>query len=302
MTSSFRSKTKKFSSNIQSDFKAQQPMKTTTNASAKSSDDLQTYREESKKSEYGKNTSSSQKYKLLNFIFYKKKNNNNDQTTTGTKHIDPDTGLIYFKYDFGYEFGIVLPGESNKRTVASSSNTIQGSSKRRGSVIDVPIIHEFSGEKNGYAAANKSATLGHPARGKFNNASGAGGKSVKWEPTSESEFSEAEVAMDSNNYHHHHKMTMMRNKNCHRGYESGDSSYTQNSNNLQLPCTSPARWDYTTPSPRSLSPSLPDLSPRNVVVGGPYGDYAGRANIPAYNIVVLFLFFLFIRDPFIPIC
>ena len=29
----------------------------------------------------------------------------------GTKHIDPDSGLIYFKYDFGYEFGIILPGE-----------------------------------------------------------------------------------------------------------------------------------------------------------------------------------------------
>lgn len=33
---------------------------------------------------------------------------------TGTKHIDPDTGLIYFKYDFGYEFGLVLPGEPQK--------------------------------------------------------------------------------------------------------------------------------------------------------------------------------------------
>ena len=35
---------------------------------------------------------------------------------TGTKHIDPDTGLIYFKYDFGYEFGLVLPGEAQKVT------------------------------------------------------------------------------------------------------------------------------------------------------------------------------------------
>jgi len=40
-----------------------------------------------------------------------------DDTRTseyGTKHIDPDTGLIYFKYDFGYEFGILLPGEGVK--------------------------------------------------------------------------------------------------------------------------------------------------------------------------------------------
>ena len=29
----------------------------------------------------------------------------------GSRHIDPDTGLIYFKYDFGYEFGILMPGE-----------------------------------------------------------------------------------------------------------------------------------------------------------------------------------------------
>lgn len=32
----------------------------------------------------------------------------------GTKHIDPDSGLIYFKYDFGYEFGIILPGEGKR--------------------------------------------------------------------------------------------------------------------------------------------------------------------------------------------
>lgn len=28
----------------------------------------------------------------------------------GSQQIDPDTGLIYFKYDFGYEFGVVVPG------------------------------------------------------------------------------------------------------------------------------------------------------------------------------------------------
>ncbi|KRF98945.1 uncharacterized protein Dwil_GK12604, isoform C [Drosophila willistoni] len=32
----------------------------------------------------------------------------------GTKCIDPNTGLIYFKYDFGYEFGILFPGEGHK--------------------------------------------------------------------------------------------------------------------------------------------------------------------------------------------
>lgn len=33
---------------------------------------------------------------------------------TGTKCIDPNTGLVYFKYDFGYEFGILFPGEGHK--------------------------------------------------------------------------------------------------------------------------------------------------------------------------------------------
>lgn len=33
---------------------------------------------------------------------------------TGTKCVDPNTGLIYFKYDFGYEFGILFPGEGHK--------------------------------------------------------------------------------------------------------------------------------------------------------------------------------------------
>jgi hypothetical protein len=32
----------------------------------------------------------------------------------GRKQIDTETGLIYFKYDFGYEFGIVVPTEDDK--------------------------------------------------------------------------------------------------------------------------------------------------------------------------------------------
>lgn len=39
----------------------------------------------------------------------------------GTKHIDPDTGLIYFKYDFGYEFGIIFPGEGKKLIAGGST-------------------------------------------------------------------------------------------------------------------------------------------------------------------------------------
>jgi titin len=38
----------------------------------------------------------------------------------GRQEIDPETGLIYFKYDFGYEFGVIGPnarddGSDSKR-------------------------------------------------------------------------------------------------------------------------------------------------------------------------------------------
>ncbi|KAM7355886.1 zormin isoform 2-T2 [Cochliomyia hominivorax] len=44
----------------------------------------------------------------------------------GTKCVDPNTGLIYFKYDFGYEFGILFPGEGHK-FVANQWNSSQSS-------------------------------------------------------------------------------------------------------------------------------------------------------------------------------
>ncbi|XP_032599438.1 uncharacterized protein LOC6558823 isoform X2 [Drosophila grimshawi] len=45
----------------------------------------------------------------------------------GTKCVDPNTGLIYFKYDFGYEFGILFPGEGHK-FVSSQWNSKGGTS------------------------------------------------------------------------------------------------------------------------------------------------------------------------------
>ncbi|KAG0730308.1 Titin [Chionoecetes opilio] len=53
----------------------------------------------------------------------------------GTKHIDPDTGLIYFKYDFGYEFGVILPGEA-KKVDKSQMNGDHSDD------VPIPIIHE----------------------------------------------------------------------------------------------------------------------------------------------------------------
>ncbi|XP_063589622.1 titin-like [Penaeus indicus] len=57
----------------------------------------------------------------------------------GTKHIDPDTGLIYFKYDFGYEFGVILPGEAKK---LEKKKEVNGD---RSTDIPIPVIHEKSG-------------------------------------------------------------------------------------------------------------------------------------------------------------
>ncbi|XP_068215232.1 uncharacterized protein [Palaemon carinicauda] len=54
----------------------------------------------------------------------------------GTKHIDPDTGLIYFKYDFGYEFGVILPGEAKK---VEKKKTVNGDVNGD---IPIPVIHE----------------------------------------------------------------------------------------------------------------------------------------------------------------
>lgn len=64
----------------------------------------------------------------------------------GTKHVDPDTGIIYFKYDFGYEFGIIFPGEG-KKIVGGVRNGSQQSEKQRvlparTSDIVMPITHE----------------------------------------------------------------------------------------------------------------------------------------------------------------
>ena len=158
---------------------------------------------------------------------------------SGTKHIDPDTGLIYFKYDFGYEFGILLPGEG-KKTVSSSSKTIQ--EKRRASDIDVPIVHEFTNKKeNGFSkpAPSTPTHYGRPANVKQERFTPA--KTVKWEPTSESEYSESEDLKS-------------RRKNG-GGLQTPPSIF--------IPASPSPRWDPMTPSPVSLSPSLPSLSPRH---------------------------------------
>lgn len=167
------------------------------------------------------------------------------------KQIDPDTGLIYFKYDFGYEFGIVLPGEG-KKTITSTNKTIQG--QRRASDIEVPIVHEFTTKKeNGYAKKGTTTSSSSTRSTKSATTKFGPSKTVKWEPTSESEFSEAEDT-----------------KNARRRYPGVGGDTMPPPPSLVIPCSpSPSRWDHTTPSPLSLSPSLPSLSPRYSSATGP---------------------------------
>lgn len=69
----------------------------------------------------------------------------------GTKCVDADTGLIYFKYDFGYEFGILFPGEGRKY-VAGSNKCSTPMSKQflhnSAGAIDIPVSHEQTIKQN----------------------------------------------------------------------------------------------------------------------------------------------------------
>ncbi|XP_054732034.1 uncharacterized protein LOC129240321 isoform X8 [Anastrepha obliqua] len=68
----------------------------------------------------------------------------------GTKCVDPNTGLIYFKYDFGYEFGILFPGEGHKFVSSqwnSSSSTLP---PRPSSATPTRQIQAGAGRKSPY--------------------------------------------------------------------------------------------------------------------------------------------------------
>ncbi|XP_058980466.1 uncharacterized protein LOC101894461 isoform X1 [Musca domestica] len=109
MSSSFMQKTQKFSENIKEDMHKYSSSSTNTSnlvngsgspmgfrpgfqrAPSEGDNRPQAYHDESRVSQYG------------------------------TKCVDPNTGLVYFKYDFGYEFGILFPGEGHK-FVASQWN------------------------------------------------------------------------------------------------------------------------------------------------------------------------------------
>ncbi|CAB3388186.1 Hypothetical predicted protein, partial [Cloeon dipterum] len=72
------------------------------------------------------------------------------QSNYGAKQIDPDTGLIYFNYDFGYEFGLVLPGEkriAKQGGTAAKNKTYPLLLPDEKDSVEFPIIHERSGSK-----------------------------------------------------------------------------------------------------------------------------------------------------------
>ncbi|KAI8039392.1 hypothetical protein M5D96_008116 [Drosophila gunungcola] len=93
----------------------------------------------------------------------------------GTKCVDPNTGLIYFKYDFGYEFGILFPGEGHKFVSSqwnssgnSNSNSNSNASRPNqngrhspyplklapGNELVIPVQHERSSAQ-GYSSDNE---------------------------------------------------------------------------------------------------------------------------------------------------
>nr|CAD7455194.1 unnamed protein product [Timema tahoe] len=216
MTSTFKSKAQKFVDDIITDVRTSKPDKQTQKsptaaevAPASTGDDPQAYREESRVSQYG------------------------------TKHIDPETGLIYFKYDFGYEFGIVLPGEGKKPERDEKNAKRPRIDDKRSDDVEFPIIHETTqGVQKKAGAENKQAKEPEGKVPLFRPKKFTHSKAVKWEPMSESEMSEAE----------------------------GDASGHKKRYSLPQPphinIPGSTHWDQTTPSPVSLSPSLPSLSPR----------------------------------------
>lgn len=83
----------------------------------------------------------------------------------GTKHVDPDTGIIYFKYDFGYEFGIIFPGEGKKIVAGTrniqnhgSSSALPMMSASRTGDIEIPIRHEKSANHGRTSVVSFGAT------------------------------------------------------------------------------------------------------------------------------------------------
>ncbi|KAK4037071.1 hypothetical protein OUZ56_029111 [Daphnia magna] len=131
------------------------------------------------------------------------------QSEFGTKHIDPDTGLIYFKYDFGYEFGLVLPGEPQKVDKIETSIGKEGT-------IELPVLHEQTVTPT--PPANNPSSTPTVATGEipkqpakkempnFKPKKFTQYKAAKWEPT-DSELSDQESGKVPSCYYDERKQT-----------------------------------------------------------------------------------------------
>lgn len=241
MTHTFKSKAQKFVNDIMTDVKT--PQKPILKSTADGDSDAQAYREESRVAQYGEYNfyidQKSKKTRQFSFHSYKL-----CLLVLGTKHVDPDTGLIYFKYDFGYEFGVILPGQSKNGEIPQPKKTVIQPPKRS-SDIELPVYHETTkpAPTSSSTAPTSSNKAPHFRPKKFTTQS----KNVKWEPTSESEMSEIE----------------------------GDSSYKkrysfpQPNQMSKISVPSNAQWEQASTSPVSLSPSLPSMSPafNNTIAG-----------------------------------
>lgn len=68
----------------------------------------------------------------VKYIFYD--NSINIIIRLGTNQIDvSQTGIPYFKHDFGYEFGVVYPVKTKNGNMANPTDS-----------VNIPVVHEFS--------------------------------------------------------------------------------------------------------------------------------------------------------------
>lgn len=95
------------------------------------------------------------------------------QNRTGSKCIDPNTGLVYFKYDFGYEFGILFPGEGhkfmtkkwqNQPTQTMSFDRTAPYSLPGNRDLIIPVRHEHSTVVNTPPSSHKTEPSAVPKR------------------------------------------------------------------------------------------------------------------------------------------
>eukprot|EP00094_Tigriopus_californicus_P002724 TCALIF_02628-PA protein Name:"Similar to unc-89 Muscle M-line assembly protein unc-89 (Caenorhabditis elegans)" AED:0.08 eAED:0.03 QI:0/0.71/0.12/1/1/0.87/8/85/2824 len=61
-------------------------------------------------------------------------------TDQGLRKVDPETGLLYFKYDFGYEFGLMVPQEEQSNSSALIKSMSEDLRPRVGSEVLIEMI------------------------------------------------------------------------------------------------------------------------------------------------------------------